>query len=287
MSEISQEIIDQAIEMGWQPLDKFKGRAEKWVDADEYVERGERIVPILNATNRRLREDLLTANQKIGNLENKVETTNKALDRLEKHYTEANKRAVENAKIQLREELRAARDSGDIEAEDTILGKLEDIRNTEREAAAAAQAAEEKKTTTTANPIDEATQRWTEKNKDWYGVDKVKTKNYLRLAEDLRDEGNTETGDAFYKTLDKAYAERYELSDGESEAEEDHTTRASKVEGSNPQNRNPRAKSFASLPAEAKAACHEDIDLFVGEGKKYKTVKDWETQYAKIYYGEG
>lgn len=284
MSEIAQEVIDKAISMGWKPLDEFKGNVERWVDADEYVERGERVLPIVTATNRRLQQDLLTAKNKIDTLESKLDNASITLEKLEKHWSEANKRALENAKAQLREELRDARDSGDTAAEDTILGKLEEIRDTERSAAKAEKEKKDAPATNQSPPVDESTKEWIARNDDWFGKDMKKTKAFNRLAEDLRDEGVTAVGREFYDILDREYAERY----GEREIEEAEEPErpVSKVEGVSPQPRGRKSKSFASLPAEAKQACHDDVDILVGPDKKYKTVKEWEDKYAAIYYGD-
>ena len=40
---------------------------------------------------------------------------------------------------------------------------------------------------------------------------------------------------------------------------------------------------FASLSKEARDACHEDNDTFVGPGKMFKTVKEWETHFYNKY----
>jgi hypothetical protein len=60
----------------------------------------------------------------------------------------------------------------------------------------------------------------------------------------------------------------------------------SKVEGHQSSNRSTGGKTFASLPAEAKQACWDDVDDLVGPDKRYKTQKEWEDKYAAIYYSE-
>ena len=55
---------EKALEMGWVPQDKWTGDPDKWTDARSYVERGEQILPILRANNRRLQDDLLTMRNK-------------------------------------------------------------------------------------------------------------------------------------------------------------------------------------------------------------------------------
>lgn len=47
-------IEERATRMGWQPREKYRGPADKWVDADEYIDRGERMLPLLQERNRTL-----------------------------------------------------------------------------------------------------------------------------------------------------------------------------------------------------------------------------------------
>ena len=58
-----QQVIDRAVELGWRPLpadpdhptDKeYKGVPEKFVEAEEYIERGEKVLPIVQAHNKKL-----------------------------------------------------------------------------------------------------------------------------------------------------------------------------------------------------------------------------------------
>lgn len=43
---------------GWVPREEFKGDSAKWVDAETFVKRGEEILPIVNAKNRKLSEEV-------------------------------------------------------------------------------------------------------------------------------------------------------------------------------------------------------------------------------------
>ena len=59
----------------------------------------------------------------------------------------------------------------------------------------------------------------------------------------------------------------------------------SKVESGSPRGKGGGgSQSYDSLPADAKAACKEFAADLVGEGKVYKTLKEFQTYYAKTYY---
>lgn len=47
-------IEQRALKMGWVPEDQFKGDPNNWRPADEFVERGEKMIPILRANIRRM-----------------------------------------------------------------------------------------------------------------------------------------------------------------------------------------------------------------------------------------
>lgn len=274
----SVEIIEEATKMGWAPQDKFKGNPDHWVDAETYVERGRQVLPILAANNKRLQAELLTRDEKLGTLESQLKSNQKALETLEKHYSEANKRAVETARQNLVEELKEARSSGDVDAEQKILGQLDDIRDAQREAAKAP-----KKETPADdsqnynNQLSPDFRAWKAEN-PWFEVDKKKTKEFIRAAEDLREEGNELKGVAFFEAVGEYLAK--------GKGEEDEGAPASKVEGGSHGVGTRGGKGFNSLPSEARKACHADAEDLVGPDKRYKTLKEWETAYAKIYFSE-
>jgi len=281
--EITNEVTPEALEaeaksMGWVPEDQFKGNKDHWVDAEEFVERGRKVLPILIANNKRQARELLSRDQKIDTLAQQLTNATTAIEKLEKHYTEANKRAVQNAKDSLKAELKQAREDGDVDAEERILGEIGDIQHREREAAKEP----EKKIEAPKTPeIPDDMKQWYREN-SWFGSpkpeDMKKSKAIARIAEDMRDEGNELVGVEFMNEALRIYEEQV----GEPTRQP-----SQKVETPNPRGGGrASSKSFASLPKEAKDACRQDSDDLVGPGKRYKTQQEWENAYAKIYYGD-
>lgn len=43
---------------GWRPKEEFRGPEERWIDAKEFVERGEKFAPIIKAKNRKLEQQI-------------------------------------------------------------------------------------------------------------------------------------------------------------------------------------------------------------------------------------
>lgn len=67
------DVQSRAKSMGWVDKDSYRGPAEKWVDADEFVRRGEEELPVLRERNRDL-------SRKYTDLETKLERTQREFD---------------------------------------------------------------------------------------------------------------------------------------------------------------------------------------------------------------
>ena len=280
--KLPEEVVREATSMGWVPQDKFKGNIDKWIPADEFVEFGSKALPILQHNNKRLQKELLTRDQKLGTLETQLAETRQQMQALEKHYTEANKRAVQQARTNLLTELKTAREDDDLEAEQRILGQLDEVRQTLKDADENDKKKEKDKNDPPAKAytedLAEDTRAFMADN-PWFDQDKKRTKAFMRMAEDMRDEGNITVGRAFMDEV----LERLDADENEQRDEPQH--RATKVEPTNNRSASRGTTgSFASLPAEAKKACHDDIDILVGPTKRFKNLKEWETEYAKLYY---
>ena len=261
----------RAREMGWLPQDQYHGPGE-WRDADEFVKRGEELLPIVNATNRKLRNELLTSNSKISKLESALEAQRKSIETLKKVHEEATKREVEAAKRQLREELKAAKATGDIDAELAIQDRLDELRNAPTKAPDASEQAAPPESP----KIDPEFAAFVADN-PWVGnqgdtEDMIRTMRLNDVAKQLAANGETVKGRPF---LDKCLAELQKR-------ERAGRFTGSRVESSSPA-RVQSGRLFDKLPKEAKDACHADIENFVGPGKFCKTATEYEDYYAKVY----
>lgn len=268
------QYVEEASELGWVPLEKFKGDPEKWVDAETFVERGQQIMPILKKNNERLRTDLLKRDNEIGTLRNTLSAMQGTLGRLETLHNEGVQRALKEQKAALTRQLVEARREDDVDEEIRVQEAL-DLTNTQI-AEAAKPVAKPEVQTPTDSGLSPDFIKWKNDN-PWFGEDKKKTKLILRAAEDLREEGETLVGAEF---MDLAAERAFK---------EESTPGNSKVEGGNPRGTSTtvvRSKGYASLPKEAQQTCMEDVDNLVGPNKKFKKVEEWQSYYAKLYYGE-
>lgn len=270
----SQEVISQAKEMGWVPKDEYRGDKNNWRDADEFVERGEHILPIVQATVKKLKAELLTRDGEVASLKKAVESSQTAIKALQKSYTESTAQKVADARAQLRAELKAAKEVGDVDTELDVLDKLEELKTAVKESKELP--ADEKKDEGKVNGLDPEFVTWNEEN-DWFGddtdvINRKRTRALIKIGADLRDDGEKSSGRAFMDKCLKILEEQ----------EGKGGRQASKVEGGT-NGTNQGSGGFASLSKEARDICHEDNDNFVGPGKMFKTVKEWENHFYNLF----
>lgn len=110
----------EAREMGWVPKDEFKGDPEKWRPADEFVRRGEEILPIVRQQNRKLQDQLEAQKKDFAD----------RIARMERVQEEGIKRARAEAEAELRQiraQQREATAAGDTETFDRLDARREQL----------------------------------------------------------------------------------------------------------------------------------------------------------------
>lgn len=282
-AQTPEEVEQEARNLGWVPESEFKGPKQKWVEAEKFIDKAQHVLPIMAKNNKRLQSELLTRDQKIANLEAAVANSEKAIAAMEKHFTAATKAQVAAAKKEVVEQIKVARETGDVDAEVALLEQLDTVKEAEKAATASQGKKDDPPSKKDAVEITPDIKEWLSEN-PWYGTDKKMAKAMDRTCEDLRDAGDTATGAEFLKKAHSMMLKRIEYIKDFEEREK----KVSKVEGGAPGRGGSTgngSKSFASLPADAKKECHEDNSVLVGPNKRFKTVKDWEDFYAKTYYG--
>ncbi|MFK7941606.1 MAG: hypothetical protein AB8B85_01630 [Paracoccaceae bacterium] len=90
----------EAREMGWLPKEEFRGPEDRWRPADEFVKRGEEILPIVNAKNKRLEERLEKQERQFEERTRRLESmTEKAIARQKEQFEAAQKRIAEQKRV--------------------------------------------------------------------------------------------------------------------------------------------------------------------------------------------
>lgn len=269
------DVETRAREMGWKPLEDFRGDPEKWVPADAYVERGETVLPIVKAQKEKLERDVARLSDELREAREAIAGSQEAIKGLEEFYTEETKRQVAKAREDLRASIKTAREDGDVEAELTAQEELTRLNAAERAAKETKPA--EKKAEAPAPTAEYLA--WQAEN-PWFLEDGKKARRGFLVATELKEEKPTLVGKAFYDELDKRLVEEG--------IKEGRRAVTSKVEGGGALTgeRGARNASYDDLPADAKAVCDRQGKALIGKDARFKTAADWRKYYVSIYSKE-
>ena len=265
----------KAREMGWKPLDEFKGNPDHWRDAEEYVQRGEEVLPILRAESGKLRSELAAVRAEAAETKSLFEASQEAIMELKKFHTEDTKRQVDKAKRDLKAGIKAAKAEGNEDLEEELREELTTLNT--------AAAAPPPPAPVVVQPkVDPDFISWRAENTDWFEIDDNKTALMFAAAQRIRnDPANVNLkGKAFYNAA-AAEAERV-LNGGRS--------RPTKMEGGEGGrgggggDGGGPSRSYSDLPADAKAACNRQGTKLVGEGRAFKTETAWRKHYVEQYF---
>lgn len=271
-----------AREMGWLPQDEFKGPADKWVDATTYVDRGEHVLPIVNATNRRLRNELNQTSSEVSSLKQALQQSQETIKALEEYHQEDVKQKVAHARISLREQLITAKKEGNVEDEVRVTEEIAQLNTAAADSVTNAR--------TQGNGASERPNQEVDHSKDpdfiawksdnpWFN-DPSKAAIALYVTQKLRSEGEKSMGRVFLdKVADETHREITRLGGGTARAQPKvEGSRGGSGGGSN------GGKGYSDLPADAKEACKGFESRLVGKGKRYSTAAEWHKSYAEQYF---
>jgi hypothetical protein len=254
--DAQQQTEARARAMGWTPKDEFKGDPAKWRDAGEFVERGEREVPLLRAQNRRLEA-------KIGELSTTVRE-------MGDYLTKTEQRAYDRAIADLKQQRKDALAAGDGDAFDKADEQLEQLK---RDAAAKAAQRADKKDDGGADPVYT---EWESRN-TW--LKDAELSDYAEFAaQKLRAGGEKATGAEFLDLVAAKVKAQFPAKFTNPRRES-----AQAVEGTAPARRG-GGKTYADMPADARAAC--DRMAKNGFSGNDDAAKKFREQYVKQYFEE-
>lgn len=270
------EIEQAAREMGWRPQEEFRGDLTKWVDAETFVSRGENFIPILRKDREELRAENADIKRSLAETRALLETSQAAIEELKKFHSEDTARQVERARKALVQQLKEAREAGDVDSEVKIQDELAEIRT----AQAAPEATPAAKPAVSPPPaIDPDLVAW-QKDNTWF-AEKPRLRGLaLGIAEELRASEPKLVGKAFYERITEEMQEYLDPAPAQRPANKVGGGRGSPSNGA----AGARERTYTDLPAEAKAACAEWSRKLVGPGKAYKDEASWQAYYATQYF---
>lgn len=285
VSNATPESQQKALKIGWIPPEQFKGDPDKFIDADQFIERGEQVLPILRKTNEGLHADLRNVREQLNEVTQALSESKEAIKALKDFHTEDTKRQVEAARRSVKEQLVAAKKEGNVEAEVELTSELNRLDKAQDDADAAAAATTKDDVGDGGKPKQKAPiqdpefQAWHKEN-SWFGTDFRKTGLAQGIANELRANGDRSQGREFLDKVSAAVDE--ELNPGT-------RSRPSKVDtgGSRDGGRPPassKKRGYADLPKDAKEACDSFSNRLVGANRAYKTLAEWQQSYADTFF---
>ena len=253
LSETEQSAIDD----GWVPKDKYRGDPDKWVSAEEFVERGKHINKLLQAKLKR-------QDQEMADLRKGMDEFKKFSQvQIEKKTTE-----LESALAELKSAKAEAIRNGDGEQVNLIDDQIDLAKDKLREAKAAP-----KQDAPALDPEIKADfDKWQSRNA-WYGKDVEASKYTDQVAAKLIKQGETRVGMAFLRIVEEIVREdRPELFSNT------NRTRPGTVSGSNGKVDTQSLESFKrSLPRED----HDFMILGIKEGW-FESEAEFMKQYKEL-----
>jgi hypothetical protein len=271
----------QARSMGWRPRSEFRGNPDGWLDADEYVKRGETLLPLLKSQTRQQEAELARVREQAAQQAKDLEAAKAAIEELNAFHAEVRERIQTSDEAVLARQLAEAREKGDTLAEIQVLRELNKVAAAPKEepkppAAAPTdppakppqwQDTPDGKSFLTANP--------------WFNEDRRMRAMFVEIGQELAEQGRL-TNLTVPQRLELVRTEtlkffgRQPAGGGPSRVESGAPSQgASGGEGEH---------NFTDLPPEARDACERQAQYLVGPKKAYKDIASWRKAYADRYF---
>lgn len=281
---ISPEIIERAKEMGWTPKEEFRGDPEKFIDADEFVQRGETLMPILKASNRRLQAEVRSTKDQLTQTSSQISMLEKELLELKKAQIQNLRQSSTSRRDELRLQIEQARADREPEKVVQLQSELDEVEQ-EIDGLRDPEPRKPPTTTMTKEQMLPIVQEWQE-SLDWWGKDERMTTYANGLAARLRQdpEWAEVTGRPFLDEISRRTEKAFE--DSPSQRGINRTAGGSLNGARSTSTGGRRGKSFSDLPADAQAQCLADTQnsRIVGTGRTFKTVDEYKAFFVKTYF---
>lgn len=286
------ESLTKARKMGWVPKEEFRGDKTKWVDAGEYVRRGEQIIPIINANLRRVESENEELRGELRKMQNTLSAATESIEALKELNTKDNITDAKDARRQLIVQRSTAvkEDNEDLVIE--LDEKIADATVTIRDAETALKNKPTKEVKVENTPDPTATpefRSWKSEN-PWYGADEERSSYAGFVITQMAKTGEVKNFKGQAAILEEVTKRVFKVL-GNPEAD---TRRSSKVEGSGNSGKNNGGggsssgdKTFNELPADVKAAATRMSKKLVGpkgSGRAFTDIKTYQAHYAKKYF---
>jgi len=252
----------EAKQLGWVPQDEYRGDPDKWRDAKDFVEFGERILPILKSNNKKLHEVL-------GKTEAEVKQLRETMQQFAEHHKKTAEREYKKAEKEFDAKLKRIKSEQTAAAKDGDIAKFQELENTREELEA--NKPEKPEEAAVGTPPPEFVE-WVAEN-TWYNDDAELREEADLIGQIYRVKhprmGAKSIFDYVSKQVKKLHPEKFENPNRQDAAD----VGSGNVDGNSQKSKG--RKSYSDLPEDAKRACN----MFVDEGLMTKE------EYIKEYFG--
>lgn len=279
VGDVNADLESEATELGWKPKEQWKGDDSKWVDARTFMDKVGIILPVLRQKNQELHQTITSLRNADRARAAELAAIQEALDSVQKTQQEDGAQRAEALVEDLELEIEQASEAGDhkrIAKLTSQLAKLQAAQLVKAEKDAGAPA-HKSGAPAQANPAFDA---WHTEN-SWYGQDKKRSRLAFTAFQNVVEDSPQLQGKAIFDEVDR------ELARLEGRAAPRKTSRVAGGGSSGGEGGGDGGdKTFAALPADAKAACERQAKYVVGKGKAYPDQAAWQKAYARTYYAQ-
>jgi len=275
--DISPEVEARARNMGWTSREQFKGDPERWVDAGTFVERGERMLPLLQERNRAL-------DRTVTDLKGQMGQQQQMLSDLVSRTRRAEKIGYERAMRELQQKRAEAVSQGDTEAFNRVEQEIQSMGPAPEpppEAPARANgAAAPNGAPTDVNPVVVA---WVRRN-PWFNRDPIANAAAVAALSQVEKENPGDSLEEHLVEVEQRIAQHFpqhfqRRSRNGADGEEARRAAPSVLASSSAQERRPGPRSFDAIPAEHKREYERQRKMLDGKGEAFS--KD---EFARYYW---
>lgn len=280
-AEPTAQELAEARALGWVPKEQWRGEGgAEWLDAKSFLDRGKTMLPILSATNRRMKEELAERDRRLSEIERQNRALSATVAAIEADNVEDAIATHAATKEELKAKIIQASRDGDHEAVAEATAALVELGEPPKKPAG--NGAEAARPGQVPPAVAQDLLGWFDRNPD-YRIGTPRELVARGISDQMRAAGDTRVGSAFLDDV-KAKTEAYVAEHFGTAAP--GTSRV--ASGNGGQGRQTHSatlgKTYSDLPPEARAACDKFERRLVGEGKKFKTREAWQKNYVSKYF---
>jgi hypothetical protein len=266
------DIETRARENGWVPRDEWRGPENRWVDAETFLERADQMIPVMRSQNRKLETQVEGLQKKLDEQMALLAASQDSMEALKEFNAEMRSRDREQLRAQLMQELREARDAGDVEREVAVQDRIAQTREPEKPPV-------KDPPKPPAQPTESpAFKAWKAEN-PWWDTNPHKRAIAAAISAELAASGKLANDDQAGNLAKITEATEAWWS------ENVERRPAGRVEGARAGASTGSVKTYADLPEDARSACDRQEKRLVGPGRTFKDQGAWRKHYVEKYFG--